>query len=301
MVVLKSLLGAILGVIVGAVLWFVAFLVSLLFSHLIPEKIYYDGVQAAALLVPAAGMIIGIIVPIFLEVGKKKEQAKERQLQAKQETDALNAECTSLATLLATSKSTFFSLKQLVPAANAHLDKAEMEFKEGAFAPFWDEVEHATNRLAAYHQDVNTIDRNATEYTGRASRLSVLIPKFDMPKGELPDARPIAVRLSKIVRQAQKDFQFATIYEQRKTNQLLYAGFGTLASAIDRMQTSIVDALEDLSTSLNTTLDDLVSASNAQVDMLSTLTDHIESSAEAQREFESDLLHNIKRHSQPFS
>lgn len=268
MLVLKCIWGAILGAIGG----FIAFLVYGLALWIVVGIVMWDSNKGeavanfAVLLVPI-GILIGIITPIREEARKKEEQEEKRRLEAKRKQDAFDSECESLTTLLDTSKSTFLSLRQLALAASAHLDKAEREFEEGAFAPFWDEVENATNKLAAYHQGLNTVEHNATAYTGRASKLSVSIPKFDMPKGEFPDARPVAVRLSNVVRQAQKDFQFATIYEQRKTNQLLYAGFGTLASAIDRMQTLIVDALEDLSTSLDTTLNDLISVSNAQADM----------------------------------
>ena len=296
---LKCIWGAILGgfsgvvayVVVGLALWIVVGLV--MWDSNKGEAV----ANFAALLIPI-GILIGIIIPIREEMRRNEQEEEKRRLEAKRKQDALDNECKSLAVLLDTSKSTFLSLRQLVPAASAHLNKAEKEFEEGAFAPFWDEVENATNRLAAYHQGVNEVEHNANAYADRSSILSVSIPKFDMPKGELPDARPVAVRLSKVVRQAQKDFQFATIYEQRKTNQLLYAGFGTLASAIDRMQASIIDALEDLSTSLNTTLNDLVSVSNAQADILSTLTEHTSTSAEAQREFEKDSLEESEKQSQ---
>lgn len=293
MLVLKCILGAIIGAICG----FIAMIAGGIAILIVVGIIMWDsnkGEAAAEFMGPffvLAGIIVGIIVPIYIPIYKESQRKKEEkdriQLEAKRAKGALDTECTSLAALIDTSKSIFLSLKQLVPAANTHLDKAEREFNEGAFAPFWDEVEHATNRLAEYHQAVNTIDRNATEYTSRASRLSVSIPKFDMPKGKLSDARPVAVRLSKIVRQAQKDFQFATIYEQRKTNQLLYAGFGTLASAIDRMQTSIVDVLKGLSTSLDTKLDDLVSSMNEQAETQEYLLE--------ESERQSEMLDNIQR------
>lgn len=323
MLILKCFLGAILGAIAG----FIATLLGGLIIWFIVGLIMWNsskGENVANLVAPLffyTGIIIGIIIPIREEAKRKedvekrkdeqrKQEEQEERLKAKQAQDAITNECTSLTTLLNTSESTFLSLRELVATANTHLDKAEREFKEGVFAPFWDEVEHATNMLAAYHQGVNTIDSNAAEYTRRSSKLSVSMPRFNIPKGKLPDARPIAERLSNIVRKAQKDFQFATIYEQRKTNQLLYAGFGTLATAIDRMQNSIVDSLENLSTSLNTTLDDLVITASAQADMLSTLTDQVTSAAEAQREFNEDsldeskrqsrMLDNIQRHKKPF-
>ena len=116
-----------------------------------------------------------------------------------------------------------------------------------------------------------------------------------MPQQSLPDARPVAKRLSEIVYKAHKNPNFALIYGQRKTNQLLYAGFGTLAEGIYRMQDAITDSLNDLSSSLETRLEDLVSTSRAQANIISSLTDHVASSTEAQREYEKDSLNEEKK------
>jgi len=53
-------------------------------------------------------------------------------------------------------------------------------------------------------------------------------------------------RMKIIIRKAQCDFQFATIYEQRKTNQLLVAGFRNLAEVIDGMGRRIASSIDDL-------------------------------------------------------
>lgn len=250
MLFLKCFGGALLGAIGG----FIASIVSGLFLFIVVGLATWSGktgefaANFAILLFPL-GVIIGIIVPIREELLKRKGLKSE------------------LVALQARSTETVVSLRDLVPEANKHLDKAEHEFKEGAFAPFWDEVENATNKLAAYHQGIYEVEHNAKVFSRRSLILSAKVPPFDIPIGDLPDARPIATRLSKVVRQAQKDFHFATIYEQRKTNQLLYAGFGTLASAIDRMRASITEALEDLSSSLNIQLDSLISVSEASLDV----------------------------------
>ena len=252
------------------------------------------------------GIIVGILIHIREEKKRRREEEQERQLEEERQRDTLNSTIRErLVPLSETSKEILLSLKQLVSEASTHLDEAEREFEERTFAPFWDKVEDTTNQLAAYHQGVKRVERNATKYTRRASRLSdrasrlgVSIPRFDMPEDELPDARPVTARLWQVRRQAQGDFQFATIYEQRRTNQILYDRFGTLESAIDRMHSSIGDALGDLAISLNTTLGDLVSASNAQADTLNVLSEHVASNAEAQRGFERDSLAESKRQSE---
>jgi methyl-accepting chemotaxis protein len=70
-------------------------------------------------------------------------------------------------------------------------------------------------------------------------------------------AKDSAGRLQRIVRKAQRNFEFATIYEQRKTNEILIAGFATLGEAIyglgSRLEQSIgmlCERIDDLSSSM---------------------------------------------------
>jgi hypothetical protein len=67
----------------------------------------------------------------------------------------------------------------------------------------------------------------------------------------VPAGQPIADRLRGVVRKGQTSFQFATIYEQRRTNQILIAGFVTLGDALERLRTQIANDLGDLQTRLD--------------------------------------------------
>ena len=304
---LKYIRGAIQGAIVGAV----ASLIGALLLWIGVGIAMWDSSKGeaaayfAGLFFPV-GIIMGILIHIRKEKKRKRKEERQRQLEDERQRNTLNTSIRErLEPLTETSREILSSLRHLVLEASTHLDETEREFEERAFSPFWDEVENATNQLAAYHYGVKRVKRNATKYTRRASRLrdrafrlGVSIPRFDIQEDELPDARPVATRLWQVRRQAQRDFQFSMIYEQRRTNQILYDGFGTLEVAIDRMYSSIGDALGDLATSLNTTLEDLVSASNAQADTLNVLSEHVASNAQAQRGFERDSRAESERQSE---
>jgi hypothetical protein len=150
-----------------------------------------------------------------------------------------------------------------VASANQHLAAAEKEFTAGAFAPFWDEIEHAANELAAYKNEVEHMRRSVEVYKTEADqleRLSVPAPPLDLAGRPLPDARPVAARFAATVRKAQTNFQFAVIFEQRKTNQLLHTGFGNLGAAIYSLGDSINASLDTLSKSLNSKMDKMLLA-----------------------------------------
>jgi hypothetical protein len=164
------------------------------------------------------------------------------------------------------------SLPDLIKEVNHHLDIAENEFFDGVFAPFWDQIENATNKLASYHYKINILDHIANDYNDLASRPFLVtenVPSFSLSNNRLPDAKPTTKRLAKLVRQAQKDFHFATIYEQRKTNQLLYEGFQSLGEAIYSMEYQITSSIQNLSNRIQISLDDLIDSSREQTQVLS--------------------------------
>lgn len=254
--------------------------------HDFPVILIYGGILT--------GAIIGFYNPIRKEA-KEKDEAREKQQRwdaewkAQKEAEELkNRENEKtqlkkmreeLSSLSSTSHETFLRIPKLVHTANHHLNRAEEEFSEGAFAPFWDEVEIATKKLAEYKNQIELINYYAKKhrevydcyvekYRCVSDNVDELVPQFNLPIAELIDARPSAARLAAIVRKAQKNFEFSTIYEQRKTNKLLVSGFSTLASAIYSIGDAITSSLNDLSKNLEFHFDELLEASNDQKELL---------------------------------
>ena len=309
MVILESILGLVVGAIGG---FFGGFILGCIAGLIAGDSKGWAVLGFVTFLCTVGGAIIGFVLPIKAASDRQAKLAEEeRQKQQAQEAEArrqkelreveLRRRTEHLSRLLSDSRNTFAETRGLVPAAESHLDRAEEEFQEGAFAPFWDEIEHAINKLAAYQRGIETIHRNSVKYYGEANTLPVQPPTFDMPTRELPDARPVASRLAAIVRRAQKNFQFATIYEQRKTNQILVAGFGTLASAIYTIGDAISGSLNDLANSLHTSLDGLLdltrehsrkaeSASNSHTEMLAELGKQATADAAKRRQFEEKVI-----------
>jgi hypothetical protein len=169
----------------------------------------------------------------------------------------------------AEAKSAYREITVHAAAAERHLKTADKDFADGAFAPFWDQIERTANELAAYKNSVEQLGRCVHVYQREALLLENTpdaVPALQLGEHKLPDARPLAERFSALVRQAQTNFQFAMIYEQRKTNQLLYAGFGTLGAAIYALGESVNLSLTQLSKNTNRNLASLLSTSFAQSD-----------------------------------
>jgi uncharacterized phage infection (PIP) family protein YhgE len=322
----KVILGLLKWGLVGFVVGFVAGILGGIAKCRVGDVgCVWNNALAAARLCSFVAGLIGIVPPIIKESRRRnaaillgfsaegyerrrREEEETSRRRVREEGEAvtrlkdflaaaeLQRKKADLASLLTSARRDFLTLRELVQLADINLDAAEGNFAEEAFSPFWDEVENATNKLAAYDEGIRRVNDNAKDYKNRALKLSASeIPEFSLPAGKLPDARPVAQRLSEIVRKAQKNFQFAMIYEQRKTNQLLYAGFGSLGIAIYSLRDKLSQSLSALSESVNSSLQDLLWATNFQTATIGAAAEHQAQLARESEEAANARVEDLKK------
>ena len=210
------------------------------------------------------------------------------------------------------SMAVFESIPEHLRTAEEHLDQAEVDFAEGVFAPFWDSVEKAARTLGRFDEGVRQISQNSSQYTGLVKKYEADPPKFPLSRQsvvKLTVGTATAERMKAIVRNAQRNFHFATIYEQRKTNQILVAGFTNLAQALDQMTWRITTSIDDLAGSVNamgSTLNGSLCAIHSRMgEIADTTTKYLqtlsnEASESAAREKKVvEMLDNIQRKRRP--
>lgn len=206
----------------------------------------------------------------------------------------------------------FESMPKHLSAAEEDLDQAEVDFADGAFAPFWDSIEKAAKTLGRFDEGVRHINDNSSRYTELIKKYEDTPPEFPLARqsvAKLGVGTATAERMKAIVRNAQRNFQFATIYEQRKTNQILVAGFTNLAQALDRMTWQITASIDDLASSVDvmtSTLSESMRAVHSRMgDIAETTSRHHEelrkeASEGAARERKAlEMLDNIQRGRKP--
>jgi hypothetical protein len=310
MFILKSILGLVIGAVVAS---FLSGCLGPVFMLFMGGKEGGKFVESIQVYVMSGGGLIGFLIPFLDGLQRQSElneeerkQRNAKQAQEERERDQAAAQLVrqtqQLASLLAETQHDFMTIPELVPSADADLDRAERKFAEGAFIPFWDEIERATEKLAAYNDGVRRIIRNAKDYERDAATLAIRIPKFSLPEGELPDARPVARRLSQIVEIAHRNINFTTVYnqrvqihEQRKTNQLLYAGFSSLGDAISSLGSVISSSLDDLSRSVHSSLADILQAQHEQTD---TMKSNFVQQGEAQQNYQDEHFKKLDKHAE---
>jgi len=207
----------------------------------------------------------------------------------------------------------FESTPQHLSSAEKYLDQAEIDFTDGAFAPFWDSIENAVSALGRFDEGVHDIKENVVLYTELAKWYDDTPPSFPLRRQSLEKlavCRQTTERMKTIVRTAQRNFQFAAIYEQHKTNQILVAGFTNLAQALDQMTWQIMTSIEALANSVNilsSTLNESMPEIYSQLDGIAEQSGqhHDElmekvSEASARESKALEMLENIQRGRRPF-
>jgi len=167
----------------------------------------------------------------------------------------------------------FESISNYLSLADKHLDQAEVDFADGAFAPFWDSIEKAANMLGCFDEGIRRLNDNLSHYIELTKKYEDTPPEFPVAHqsiAKLGLGTATATRMETIVRNAQRNFQFAMIYEQRKTNQLLVAGSITLEQALDQIAWHITTSMDSLITSsvgvMTSTLNESMSSIHSRMD-----------------------------------
>jgi uncharacterized protein YoxC len=143
----------------------------------------------------------------------------------------------------------FENIPKNLMSAEQLLDTAENEFQDSAFSPFWDSIERAMQRLGAVDGGIKLITDHSNKYKTIAKSYKGKPPAFPIDPDSaqrLETVSATAGRMQKVVRQAQRNFQFATIYEQRKTSEILIAGFTNLGEAIHGLGTRLEESIDML-------------------------------------------------------
>lgn len=155
------------------------------------------------------------------------------------------------------------------------LDRAQDELESGLYSPFWEALEAATAKLGELERTLSLIDERRTEYRAQAELLGSDTPEFSLGIAVLPDPAATHGRLIALYRRAQSNPHFAMVYEQRRTNAILIAGFNSLGQTIEHLGGRIVTAITGLAASVNCRLasleSSLESAANAAAEQSAAL------------------------------
>ena len=145
------------------------------------------------------------------------------------------------------------SLPKLLSEADLHLRSAKYEFREKAYAPFWDKIEQVAVSLGIFNARLKRIEVETISYQKLLNGRTHNFPPLAIKSEDLPNPAPQAERFRQIVRMGQKDFEFATIWEHRKTQQVILEGFRTLGEAVGNLTLTIEESFSSVARTIEYT------------------------------------------------
>lgn len=240
--------------------WPVAFLLALVATMEIVGDREPDGSTVVLLI----GLTVSILGLCYLAVwrtniwnAERKKASETRTRIQERNRDSLHQASREAENLTATLRHNYESSKALasqlpvqLEVAARWLERAEREFRETAFSPFWDAVENSARELAAFKAMAEELSHNAARYHTQLAGRNHTFPPFPVQPDDIPDVSAVLRRFHAVVRMAQTNFQFSNIWEHRRTRGVLIAGFRTLGEAIGSLGATIEGSLAELQASL---------------------------------------------------
>jgi len=238
------------------------------------EKIFVQGLKREVIGIIAVvsiltfpfGLIIGV-PGLFWHYSKKKkniekleiEKAEEEKRRIENANNVVKLELIkkadsltiSLLSIYKSSENLVEDLQKYLDSASYFIEKAESEYNDNAFSPFWDAIESAATQLAIFNDATIKLSTNADEYFRKLSGRKHTFPVFPANESNLPNPIIILNELRRVVRLGQTNFQFANIWEHRKTQEVLLAGFRTLGEAVSNLASTIHYTISDLQQSVS--------------------------------------------------
>lgn len=250
-------------------------------------------------------LLFGLAVFLFAGSGRRERKPEKQRLRDEHDRQQKSLR-KKLSDLSIATTSIIRSLPVSLAAANCALNKAETEFSDGAFSPFWNEVEVAIRHLAEYDAGIRQIAENTVSFAGTAKALESKAPAFIPSDAVVPDSTTAIDRMRELVRKAHKNPTFAIIYEQRRTNGILVAGFANLGAALDDLGTRIHGSIAALEQTLDSALSSLAETNAEQsrelITSIDTMRTQLATDTESRREHEGkklEMLDNIQRRRRP--
>ena len=216
----------------------------------------------------AAGVVTALHLSIrggkISEKERKKAQAAKQSVEYGNKNELSRAEdearyvTSDLMNTYESSTALAAQLPQYISRAADSLRQAEKEFKDNAFGPFWDAVENAARQLATFNDKTGQVSKAADKYYRGLNGRTHTFPSFPANTANLPDPSSVMNDLRRVVRMGQTNFQFANIWEHRRTREVMIAGFLTLGEAVNNLGSTVESSLLGLQQSISSDVARLV-------------------------------------------
>lgn len=184
------------------------------------------------------------------------------------------------------------------------LSDAIKRFKSRCFNPFWDSIGEAVDELNGFHHAVARLDDLRNQYAAALYRLMKAggnvgeMPSFPVSRLVVPyvrDAERTAERIDTLSERAHKDFEFASIYANWRTNASIIKGFSSLSAAMRHIENQLSNLNFSVIEGLETVRDAIDENTRAIREGASMMSDAMDRNAEQSRMQMSDVVTRLEK------
>lgn len=191
-----------------------------------------------------------------IEANRRVERANQSEIRRVK--DEANSLAQRLTGIYESSLKLASELPQHLKQAVHALGEAAVEYNDNAFSPFWDAIENAAKQLASFNDKANQLAQNANEYYRMLKGRKHTFPAFPIEIRTIPDASSVLNEFRRVVRMGQTNHDFADIWELRRIQAVLIAGFRTLGEAVNNLGHTIESSISYLQQSISSDVARLV-------------------------------------------
>lgn len=133
--------------------------------------------------------------------------------------------------------------------ADKALQRARREHAENAYGPFWDAVNDASERLGRFNTNsigLQTLSRDFSDLQEEFPDAATSLPGRLFPISMVPNPRFTLEEYLAVVRIGLTNFEFAMIFEQRKTQPTDIRGFESFGDVVSNLPARVEAAVLEL-------------------------------------------------------
>jgi len=234
------------------------------------------------------GAIIGVFPVLFIYYMIESTKCEDEKEKYRSDfLNRLNSEAQTLSESLKQNINNCLNLLDNLPqhlaTAAGYLNKACTDFNEKAYGPFWENIEGAALAFGRFKQDLDSLRYGSNDYYDKLANRRHTFPQYPAVQATFPDPGSVMQEFARIVRMGQTDYQFASIWEQRRTQKILIDGFSSLEDAVSNLSYRIDSGFQSLQTALRSGFQSVQTAVSSGVHSLA------ESQARQQKAYDKQL------------
>ncbi len=221
-------------------------------------------------------LIVIVIVALAIFVAVRIDKNRRREESLREHNDLIESQkrvYSNINKAIFNAENSYGEAVRLMFLATDHVLAAEEKYEANLFAPFWDVIEDAIKCLKIMQGEVDDLQRASEYYKqfveeyksyGQLDKNHKNIPEYPAQPVSLEDIEKqtsdVVSALNRFIEMGQSNYNFASIYEQRKTRRTLEEGFSDLDAALHETKSSLTHSLGELSNELSDMADDVSDA-----------------------------------------